>query len=75
MQLGGLCEFIDLIEHLHFLILFSATVSRLLKSCREEDVKGDGLLFHTDLIGMKYNQNRDFLSEKCLAHTVLCLSL
>lgn len=71
MQLGGLCKCIGLKEHLHLPILFSATPSRLLKSCREEDVKGDGLIFHTDLIGMKYKQNTDSLSEKSLAHTVL----
>lgn len=49
MQLDGLVEFTGLKEHMHFLILFSATLSRLLKSCREGDVKGDGLLFHIGL--------------------------
>lgn len=49
MQLDGLSEFIGLKEHMHFLILFSASISRLMKSCREGDVKGDELLFHVDL--------------------------
>lgn len=47
--MDGVCEFIGLEEHMAFLILLSATLSRLLKSCREGDVKGDRLLFYIDL--------------------------